>query len=580
MSSYDFFTDWNNSSYSHSHWIRRTQKERSGGIVVDKCPQPTELRSWKISLRSEVSHSSQYPICEVEDAKSIDDLITSASKAGDFQDCKRAQENPDEKLKETSHHCPREGSIREQITYSEHIAWMVYDFFKISGDNEAILDFRYLSEVQLKNVQAFDTKWCEVSSAAIDRATDNVLVICARCKLKKSEDLKYLLQVCAQETTFGDMTHDYCRLKLMAKRHLDNKIKDSHFKARHRDDERPAIGVPGEGKAKGKGTWDALSDPAAKLTRMKVRVFSDSTLFVGVSNPDPNTIGGCMRTNTDLPNTWNLAAREVQFIWHVLPGASTLNIKKHTQTFLNGRNPHVTTPSSTDISSDGAIIVGTPEERRKQLPFLRCIRKQEEYWQAVYFVFTIEFASGMRLKIKYLHRAQLKRRANWSRTRAIKNAKTSKNAPKSRRFVVATHRESRDADSESFRTGSNCQNGGKLTTLHYQWIWYGRKQLMQRTLRTKKLSTLQIYKRFFNDHVKIGPVTGIGVFTSAETLVIEVLVPSQQPGTSKSWVRISRKKNKTHDNLFPQRLTTKILKPRHHSSQQASGDHEHRIENS
>ena len=130
MSSYDFFTDWNNSSYSHSHWIRRTQKERSGGIVVDKCPQPTELRSWKISLRSEVSHSSQYPICEVEDAKSIDDLITSASKAGDFQDCKRAQENPDEKLKETSHHCPREGSIREQITYSEHIAWMVYDFFK------------------------------------------------------------------------------------------------------------------------------------------------------------------------------------------------------------------------------------------------------------------------------------------------------------------------------------------------------------------------------------------------------------------------------------------------------------------
>ena len=41
------------------------------------------------------------------------------------------------------------------------------------------------------------------------------------------------------------------------------------------------------------------------------------------------------------------------------------------------------------------------------------------------------------------------------------------------------------------------------------------------------------------DHVKIGPVTGIEVFKSAGTLVIEVQVPSQQPGESKSCVRIS-----------------------------------------
>ena len=41
---------------------------------------------------------------------------------------------------------------------------MIYDFFKISGDYEAILDFRDSSNVQKKNdnVQAFDTKWEEV----------------------------------------------------------------------------------------------------------------------------------------------------------------------------------------------------------------------------------------------------------------------------------------------------------------------------------------------------------------------------------------------------------------------------------
>ena len=42
------------------------------------------------------------------------------------------------------------------------------------------------------------------------------------------------------------------------------------------------------------------------------------------------------------------------------------------------------------------------------------------------------------------------------------------------------------------------------------------------------------------DHVKIGPVAGIEVLKSAETLVVEVLVPSQPPGNSKSWARLSR----------------------------------------
>ena len=79
-----------------------------------------------------------------------------------------------------------------------------------------------------------------------------------------------------------------------------------------------------------------------------------------------------------------------------------------------------------------------------------------------------------------------------------------------------------------------------------------------------------------NDLVEMGPVTGIEVFNSAETLVIEVQVPSQQPGNPKSRVRISRGMKKTHDNLFPQRLTNKFLKPRHHSSQLVAGDREHR----
>ena len=82
--------------------------------------------------------------------------------------------------------------------------------------------------------------------------------VCTRCKLKKSEDLKYLLQVYAQETTFWLQEVWICgRLKLMAQRHLEQKIKDSHFKEINRDEDRPASGAPIKVKTKGKAKYNA-----------------------------------------------------------------------------------------------------------------------------------------------------------------------------------------------------------------------------------------------------------------------------------------------------------------------------------
>ena len=53
---------------------------------------------------------------------------------------------------------------------------MIYDFSKNGGDTEAILDFRDLSKVVLKNdiVQSFETKWDEGLSAVTDRLTDGI----------------------------------------------------------------------------------------------------------------------------------------------------------------------------------------------------------------------------------------------------------------------------------------------------------------------------------------------------------------------------------------------------------------------
>ena len=71
--------------------------------------------------------------------------------------------------------------------------------------------------------------------------------------IEKSEELKYPLQVYAQETTFGDKKCDYSRLNLMVERHLEHENKDSHFKARNRDEDRLATRALSKGKVKGKG---------------------------------------------------------------------------------------------------------------------------------------------------------------------------------------------------------------------------------------------------------------------------------------------------------------------------------------
>ena len=77
---------------------------------------------------------------------------------------------------------------------------MTCDFFKISGDNEGILDSRDLShssikERQLSSLRQFQSLY--------------------KMHVEKSEELKYVLQVYAQETTCGDKKYDYCRWKLM-----------------------------------------------------------------------------------------------------------------------------------------------------------------------------------------------------------------------------------------------------------------------------------------------------------------------------------------------------------------------------
>ena len=59
----------------------KRKKRQDDATIIDRWLQPTAFRSWTISFKSEVCHSSQHPRAAVL-SKSIDDLITSASVTG------------------------------------------------------------------------------------------------------------------------------------------------------------------------------------------------------------------------------------------------------------------------------------------------------------------------------------------------------------------------------------------------------------------------------------------------------------------------------------------------------------------
>ena len=108
-------------------------------------------------------------IGESYDGKRIGDLITSSSFTGrpildienlDFKIARGLRKTQTGNFKKQVTTGEGEAQLERRSLTGRQIAWMINALFKICGDNEAILDFRDLSKVVVKNgnVQAFDAK--------------------------------------------------------------------------------------------------------------------------------------------------------------------------------------------------------------------------------------------------------------------------------------------------------------------------------------------------------------------------------------------------------------------------------------
>ena len=175
----------------------------------------------------------------------------------------------------------------------------------------------------------------------------------------------------------------------------------------------------------------------------------------------------------------------------------------------------------------------------------RCYRFQviNSYWTAGYDVFTNEFASGVRLNRE--HRED-EEQIDLRKSETCHTARRCYKSQRTTRFLSAAS-----------------EQAAYARMVEHEHIYIIFESVMvgnsSTPLRREYSETCQDRISYSNE-----------VFISTWTLVIEVQVPSQQLGNSKSWVRISRGIEYFARHFVLQRLTTK-------SSQSAAGVREHQV---
>ena len=116
-------------------------------------------------------------------------------------------------------------------------------------------------KAQLKNdsVQAFDAKWDEVLSAVTDRLAKNILEGRYKMQIESRKSWHMCCKSSLKRRHSATRNTTFAHWSLCCRDISSRKIKDSHFKARNRDDDRPAMGAPSKGKA-GKGKFNAKNN--------------------------------------------------------------------------------------------------------------------------------------------------------------------------------------------------------------------------------------------------------------------------------------------------------------------------------
>ena len=115
------------------------------------------------------------------------------------------------------------------------IACMIYDYFRVTGAHDTVLDYADLFTITLRNddVQEFDTRWDEILLSMTKIPPDDVLESFYKLKIRESEQPKTVLELYDMEIHQKISMADYQKFKTMVKRSTDQKLRLPNFDARN-----------------------------------------------------------------------------------------------------------------------------------------------------------------------------------------------------------------------------------------------------------------------------------------------------------------------------------------------------------
>ena len=175
-------------------YSRRFMVEPSKGNIselqFERFPSPSTLNYWKTNFKTEVCSSSGHPkeeiscITQDEMANSVGDLETSQSISGrvyhNFEtfDARIATalmkiiQNAN--FKKKPHWEKHRAQKKDRFLRDRQIGKKIYEYFRVTGTHESILDFSDLMSVTLRgdDVQGFGSRWDEVLLSTVDVPSD------------------------------------------------------------------------------------------------------------------------------------------------------------------------------------------------------------------------------------------------------------------------------------------------------------------------------------------------------------------------------------------------------------------------
>ena len=114
----------------------------------------------------------------------------------------------------------------DRFLRGRQIAFMIYDYFRVTGSHDTVMDFADLLSVTLHddNIQEFDTGWDEVLLSMSKNPSDDVLESLYKLRIREFAQLKTVLELHDMEIHQKKLGPDYHRLNSMVKRSTDQKL--------------------------------------------------------------------------------------------------------------------------------------------------------------------------------------------------------------------------------------------------------------------------------------------------------------------------------------------------------------------